>query len=311
MKEEQIKEVMRLAELWATYAWKACSHGADETEKSKAGRAALEAYLRTIEPAQSVNAELLDALKDISKRLSDHPAYQELTDDEENDIGGDTAEFSYLVRIANSAIARAETINRQAIETAMDDLVAIGQEIDFSGGESINEISNLPDVSPINEGNSPCSGRAEGDRHRPDMIDLKQLAENLRRYNAWRRGAEGVEMPSPKDLGVWIDSAIAVLEAHAENNDLARRVERLAAERDALAAELKALEPKCPSYMPDWPNHGAAIADPVFHQIRGIMGTQNWGQEDALRKAVLHALRAIQRSVEASNQPTEAGYEND
>lgn len=48
MNEEQINEVMRLGELWATYAWKACSHGADETVKSQAGRAALEAYLRTI-----------------------------------------------------------------------------------------------------------------------------------------------------------------------------------------------------------------------------------------------------------------------
>ena len=48
MNEEQINEAMRLGELWATYAWKACSHGADETVKSQAGRAALEAYLRTI-----------------------------------------------------------------------------------------------------------------------------------------------------------------------------------------------------------------------------------------------------------------------
>ena len=48
MTEEQNKEVMRLGELWAAYAWKACSHGADETVKSQAGRAALEAYLRTI-----------------------------------------------------------------------------------------------------------------------------------------------------------------------------------------------------------------------------------------------------------------------
>ena len=48
MNEEQINEAMRLGELWATYAWKACSHGADETAKSQAGRAALEAYLRTI-----------------------------------------------------------------------------------------------------------------------------------------------------------------------------------------------------------------------------------------------------------------------
>ena len=48
MNEEQINEAMRLGELWATYAWKACSHGADETVKSQAGRAALEAYLSTI-----------------------------------------------------------------------------------------------------------------------------------------------------------------------------------------------------------------------------------------------------------------------
>jgi len=48
MNEEQINEAMRLGELWATYAWKACSHGADETVKSQAGRAALKAYLRTI-----------------------------------------------------------------------------------------------------------------------------------------------------------------------------------------------------------------------------------------------------------------------
>ena len=48
MNDDQINEAMRLGELWATYAWKACSHGADETVKSQAGRAALEAYLRTI-----------------------------------------------------------------------------------------------------------------------------------------------------------------------------------------------------------------------------------------------------------------------
>ena len=53
MTEEQINEAMRLGELWATYAWKACSHGADETVKSQAGRAALEAYLRTIARAES------------------------------------------------------------------------------------------------------------------------------------------------------------------------------------------------------------------------------------------------------------------
>ncbi|HQV49092.1 MAG TPA: hypothetical protein PLF10_07395 [Dokdonella sp.] len=37
------------------------------------------------------------------------------------------------------------------------------------------------------------------------MTDIEQLAKNLRRYNAWRRGAEGVEMPIPKDLSKWIE----------------------------------------------------------------------------------------------------------
>ena len=63
MNEEQINEAMRLGELWAAYAWKACSHGADETVKSQAGRAALEVYLRTIGEPESVNAELLEALE--------------------------------------------------------------------------------------------------------------------------------------------------------------------------------------------------------------------------------------------------------
>ena len=81
------------------------------------------------------------------------------------------------------------------------------------------------------------------------MTDLKQLAQNLRNYNAWRRGDgknANIEMPHPIDLGTWIDSAIAVVEAHAKSNVLARQVERLAAERDALAAELKAMREQDP-----------------------------------------------------------------
>ena len=69
------------------------------------------------------------------------------------------------------------------------------------------------------------------------MTDPKKIADGLRRYNAWRRNNDEdltVEMPDPKELGIWIDSAIAVLDAHAENNDLAQRVEELEAERDAL-----------------------------------------------------------------------------
>jgi hypothetical protein len=45
-----------------------------------------------------------DALTELRDRLRDHPAYAELTEDEEMDIGGDTAELSYLVRMANDAL---------------------------------------------------------------------------------------------------------------------------------------------------------------------------------------------------------------
>lgn len=44
------------------------------------------------------------ALSEIRDRLTEHPAYSALTEDEEEDIGGDTAEFSYLVRVAAYAL---------------------------------------------------------------------------------------------------------------------------------------------------------------------------------------------------------------
>lgn len=70
MNEEQINEAMRLGELWATYAWKACSHGADETVKSQAGRAALEAYLRTIGEPESRPKPGAFRLGDLVKKVS-------------------------------------------------------------------------------------------------------------------------------------------------------------------------------------------------------------------------------------------------
>ena len=48
------------------------------------------------------------------------------------------------------------------------------------------------------------------------MTDIKQLAKNLRRYNAWRRGAEGVETPIPKDLSKWIEEAANALDCLTE-----------------------------------------------------------------------------------------------
>ena len=119
MNEEQINEAMRLGELWAAYAWKACSHGADETVKSQAGRAALEAYLRTIGEPESVNAELLEALKDARHCIGiDRDA---LVDCHTNPCTGyldpdgalAKAEYDDVIDAADAAIARAES----AIET--------------------------------------------------------------------------------------------------------------------------------------------------------------------------------------------------
>ena len=48
--------------------------------------------------------KLREALQEIRDRLAGHPAYQELTEDEEIETGGDTAELSYLVRLADEAL---------------------------------------------------------------------------------------------------------------------------------------------------------------------------------------------------------------
>ena len=44
------------------------------------------------------------ALTELRDRLKEHPAYAELTEEEEIDTGGDTAEFSYLARVADDAL---------------------------------------------------------------------------------------------------------------------------------------------------------------------------------------------------------------
>ena len=71
MNDDQIKEVMRLADEIADYAWKeglsdgAYSNAKQDRECRAESRAELEAYLRTIGEPESVNAELLEALKAI------------------------------------------------------------------------------------------------------------------------------------------------------------------------------------------------------------------------------------------------------
>ena len=47
---------------------------------------------------------LREALVEIRDRIKDHPAYADLTMEQEIDEGGDTAEFSYLARVADDAL---------------------------------------------------------------------------------------------------------------------------------------------------------------------------------------------------------------
>ena len=61
------------------------------------GPAHYECALRRIE-------RLREALTELRDRLAEHPAYADLTESEECDTGGDTAEFSYLVRVAGAAL---------------------------------------------------------------------------------------------------------------------------------------------------------------------------------------------------------------
>lgn len=61
----------------------------------------------------------------------------------------------------------------------------------------------------------------------------------------------------------------------------------------ALSAEISA---EYPQFSPRWPNHSAAMTDRIFHEARGIMGTENYGQEEALRMEILHVMRAYSGS---------------
>ena len=48
--------------------------------------------------------KMREALIELRDRIKDHPAYAELTIDREIEVGGDTAELSYLARVADDAL---------------------------------------------------------------------------------------------------------------------------------------------------------------------------------------------------------------
>ena len=121
MNDDQIKEVMRLADEIADYAWKeglsdgAYSNAKQDRECRAESRAELEAYLRTIGEPESVNAELLEALKDARHCIGiDRDA---LVDCHTNPCTGyldpdgalAKAEYDDVIDAADAAIARAES----------------------------------------------------------------------------------------------------------------------------------------------------------------------------------------------------------
>jgi hypothetical protein len=62
--------------------------------------------LASVEVENVENERLRAALTEIRDRIKGHPAYAELTEAEEDMLGGDTAEFSYLARVADAALGQ-------------------------------------------------------------------------------------------------------------------------------------------------------------------------------------------------------------
>ena len=63
--------------------------------------------------------------------------------------------------------------------------------------------------------------------------DTKELAAELRRYNAWRRGDESIEGPNPKRLGDTIDEAADRLEELELKNQTFRAAQKACEDCDA------------------------------------------------------------------------------
>lgn len=60
--------------------------------------------LQQVQDQASEIERLRAALTELRDRIKEHPAYAELTESEEIDTGGDTAELSYLARVADEAL---------------------------------------------------------------------------------------------------------------------------------------------------------------------------------------------------------------
>lgn len=54
-------------------------------------------------------------------------------------------------------------------------------------------------------------------------MTAKQVIKILRTFNRWRRGAY-IAQPNPKEIGVAIDIAVAILERMSEKGELPERI---------------------------------------------------------------------------------------
>jgi hypothetical protein len=48
---------------------------------------------------------------------------------------------------------------------------------------------------------------------------MKELIEELKKYNRWRRGDETVPQPHPQEVGEMIDQAIKVIEDYLKHSE--------------------------------------------------------------------------------------------
>ena len=129
-------------------------------------------------PAEPVNVRLLEALKTLRDALRDHPEYAQLSEEQEEETGGDTAEFSYLVRVADEAIAAAEAQQ----ERLLQDMHDAGREIDRVMAEAAPK---APQVDFEAIARAIWNVRREGE-DRCDM-DLEDLGTD---HSVWEEASE-------------------------------------------------------------------------------------------------------------------------
>jgi len=130
------------------------------------------------------------------------------------------------------------------------------------------------------------------DMHGAAETELSRIWTKVEQIRA-KRAAKPKHSPLPE----------AVEPAQSVNAELLEALKRVSSTLETIGdlpsmkADVDAAIARADSAMPFWPDHSSAISDPLFHQARGIMGTENFGQEEGLRLAILHVLNARAESA--------------